>query len=112
MTRIRKPSAQTAAVLWALAGSDGWRYGCDLARETGLAAGSLYLILMRLGDRGQVEARWEPGGQPGRPARHMYRLTAAGLALAATAGPAPAPEPAKTRPGALVRLRPQLGGSQ
>jgi PadR family transcriptional regulator PadR len=106
MARPRKPSAQTAAVLQAMAADPaGWRYGYDLGRETGLAAGSLYPILMRLGDRGQLEARWEPSPQPGRPARHLYRLTTVGLALAATVGPAPA------RAVARVRVRPQLGGS-
>lgn len=81
----------------------GWRYGYDLGLETGLAAGSLYPILMRLGDRGQLEARWEPSSQPSRPARHLYRLTAAGLALAAAAAAA---APVRAVPGA--RLRPQL----
>src|SRR5271154_6534282 len=90
MARSRKPSAQTAAVLQALAADPAdWRYGYDLGRETGLAAGSLYPILMRLGDRGQLEARWEPSPVPGRPARHLYRLTSSGLAPAATARPGP-----------------------
>ncbi len=106
MTRSRKPSAQTAAVLAALAADPaGWRYGYDLGRETGLAAGSLYPILMRLGDRGQLEARWEPSPQPGRPARHLYRLTASGLALAAQTRPARA----RAMPGA--QRWPQLGGT-
>ena len=92
MTRSRKPSAQTAAVLRAFAAEpSSWRYGYDLVRETGLQAGSLYPILMRLADRGQLEARWERSQQPGIPARHLYRLTAAGQALAAEATrPAPA----------------------
>lgn len=63
----------------------GWRHGYDLGRDTGLKAGTLYPILMRLEDRGQLEARWEPSPQPGRPARHLYRLTRAGLAAAAQA---------------------------
>jgi PadR family transcriptional regulator, regulatory protein PadR len=91
VTRARKPSAQTAAVLRAFAAEpSSWRYGYDLVRETGLQAGSLYPILMRLADRGQLEARWEPSEQPGIPARHLYRLTAAGRALAAETRPAPA----------------------
>jgi PadR family transcriptional regulator, regulatory protein PadR len=101
MARPRKPSAQTVAVLQALAADPaGWRYGYDLGRDTGLAAGSLYPILIRLGDRGQLEARWEPSPQPGRPARHLYRLTPSGLALAATATLAAA------RAAAVVRVRP------
>ena len=108
MARPRKPSAQTAAVLQAMAADPaGWRYGYDLGRETGLAAGSLYPILMRLGDRGQLEARWEPSSQPGRPARHLYRLTPAGVALAATTSPATAPARAVAR----VRPWPQPGVS-
>jgi PadR family transcriptional regulator PadR len=100
VTRNRKPSRQTAAVLHALAADPaGWRYGYDLGRQTSLQAGSLYPILMRLADRGQLEARWEPDPPPGRPARHLYRLTAAGLALAAAAAPA-AP--------AVLRARPRL----
>jgi DNA-binding PadR family transcriptional regulator len=107
VTRSRRPSAQTAAVLDTLAADPaGWRYGYDLCRETGLAAGSLYPILMRLGERGQLEARWEPSPVPGRPARHLYRLTPAGLALAA----APRPEPARTV--SRARLRPQPGGAR
>jgi PadR family transcriptional regulator, regulatory protein PadR len=71
-----------------------WRYGYDLGRETG----SLYPILMRLGDRGQLDARWEPSPQPGRPARHLYRLTPSGLDLAATVNLAPARPAVRVRP--------------
>ena len=86
-------------MLYALAADPaGWRHGYDLGRQTGLKAGSLYPILMRLADRGLLEARWEPG-PPGRPARHLYRLTAAGLTAAAALAPA--------APGsAAVRARP------
>jgi DNA-binding PadR family transcriptional regulator len=55
------------------------RYGYDLARATGLASGTLYPILIRLEERGLLEARWEMG--EGRP-RHVYRLTPDGLAYA------------------------------
>lgn len=75
-----------------------WRHGYDLSRDTGLKAGTLYPILMRLEDRGQLEARWEDSPQPGRPARHLYRLTAAGLAVAAELGPEPAPAALRARP--------------
>jgi PadR family transcriptional regulator, regulatory protein PadR len=37
---------------------------------------------MRMTDQGLVEAEWHAPSQPGRPARHAYRLTAAGFALA------------------------------
>jgi DNA-binding PadR family transcriptional regulator len=54
----------------------------DLAKETGLLSGTLYPLLMRLSDQGFLDARWQESEQPGKPPRHMYRLTAAGLALA------------------------------
>ncbi len=79
-------SAQTLAVLAALAGQpSSWRHGYDLASETGLKSGTLYPILVRLADRGVVEARWEEDQPAGRPRRHLYRLTSEGLAAAAQA---------------------------
>ena len=59
-----------------------WRHGYDLMKETGLLSGTLYPLLMRMTDQGLVEAEWREPSQPGRPARHAYRLTAAGFALA------------------------------
>ena len=59
-----------------------WQHGYALAKQTGLKSGSLYPILMRLADRELVEARWQDEPQPGRPRRHLYRLTTAGLASA------------------------------
>jgi DNA-binding PadR family transcriptional regulator len=38
---------------------------------------------MRLADRGLLEARWDQDVLPGRPPRHLYRLTPEGLAVAA-----------------------------
>lgn len=76
-------SAQTLAVLAALTGEPcSWRHGYDLARETDLKSGTLYPILVRLADRGIVEAYWESGQPAGRPRRHLYRLTSGGLAVA------------------------------
>jgi len=86
----RRHSPQTVAVLGALAADPAaWRYGYELGREVGLKAGSLYPILMRLEDRGLLESAWEPEPAPGRPPRHLYRLTAAGgeAAVAALARP-------------------------
>ena len=83
MTRGRRPSSQTLAVLSALAAApDRWCYGYELAAEVGLASGSLYPILMRLSDRGLLESKWEEHPPHGRPPRHLYRLTAAGAAAA------------------------------
>ncbi|WP_077512346.1 PadR family transcriptional regulator [Sphingomonas sp. LM7] len=59
-----------------------WRHGYDLMKETGLSSGTLYPLLMRMTDQGLVEAEWHEPAQPGRPARHAYRLTAEGFALA------------------------------
>ena len=91
MTRSRAPSPQTRAVLEALAAQpQAWRYGYDLSKETGLKSGTLYPLLMRLSDQGLLEAEWRAPLQPGRPWRHAYRLTGAGLSVAnALARPSP-----------------------
>lgn len=83
---MRRPSRQTVAVLQALAADPAqWRYGYELGQEVGLKAGSLYPILMRLGDRGLLDGEWETGHPPGRPPRHLYRLTADGVRFATEA---------------------------
>jgi PadR family transcriptional regulator, regulatory protein PadR len=83
MSRSRAPSPQTRAVLDALmAEPQAWRYGYDLSKETGLKSGTLYPLLMRLSDQGLLEAEWRAPLQPGRPARHAYRLTGKGLSVA------------------------------
>ena len=98
MTRARRPSPQTVAVLQALAEDPGrWRYGYDLCAQLGIQAGSMYPILMRLADRGLLQTSWETEPVPGKPPRHLYRLTGAGRAYAcsaAAAAPALAPAPA------------------
>ena len=100
MTRERRPSAQTVAVLQALAEEPHrWRYGYDLCTQLGVQAGSMYPILMRLADRGLLETSWETERAPGRPPRHLYRLTGSGRALATELAAAPA---------AVVRRRPGL----
>ncbi len=82
MKRARKPSAQMVAVLFALAESGAQRsHGYDLCRELGLKAGTVYPILRRLDERGLVETQWEQDPPPGRPARHLYRLSGAGAEL-------------------------------
>jgi DNA-binding PadR family transcriptional regulator len=37
---------------------------------------------MRLSEQGLLEERWQQAERPGLPARHVYRLTASGVALA------------------------------
>jgi PadR family transcriptional regulator, regulatory protein PadR len=79
VTRRRTHSPQTVKVLRSLAAEPAtWRHGYDLCQEVGLKSGSLYPILIRLCDRGLVDSMWESPGA-GRPPRHLYRLTAAGL---------------------------------
>ena len=82
MRRRRRASPQTAAVLLALAEQGrGWSHGYDLCGQLGLKAGTMYPILMRLADRGQVETAWEQDPPRGRPPRHLYRLSPAGAEL-------------------------------
>jgi DNA-binding PadR family transcriptional regulator len=76
-------SRQTLAVLeQLLQGSEEWSYGYDLSRSTGLRSGTLYPILIRLTERGWLEARWAEPERAGRPPRHLYRLTAEGRSAA------------------------------
>ena len=96
----RRPSPQTAAVLAPLAREPAqWRYGYELAKEVGIEAGTLYPILMRLSDRGLLEAGWETDPPAGRPPRHLYRITGAGRRVAADVRAAAAAAPKR-------RLRP------
>jgi PadR family transcriptional regulator PadR len=100
MKRSRAPSPQAVRVLAALAAEPlRWRYGYDLGTEVSLKSGSLYPILVRLTDRGLLEATWEPG-PPGKPPRHLYRLIAAGLETAATLTAEPI-----SRPSAVPRRK-------
>jgi DNA-binding PadR family transcriptional regulator len=83
MITARKSSRQTSSLLVILVQQPRkWRYGYDLSKETGLKSGTLYPILMRLCDRGLLASKWEDSPQPGRPPRHMYRLTTPGIAFA------------------------------
>jgi PadR family transcriptional regulator, regulatory protein PadR len=98
-------SAQTLAVLADLAATPTqWRHGYGIARDTGLKSGTLYPALIRLADRGLVEARWEDEQPAGRPRRHLYRLTPEGLA-AATAALDKAPSARTSSAGAQGRRR-------
>jgi PadR family transcriptional regulator, regulatory protein PadR len=101
-------SAQTLSVLAALCQEPSqWQHGYALAKQTGLKSGTLYPILIRLADRGLMEARWQDEQPVGRPRRHLYRLSPEGLAtasaalaaMAASAGAAaPSPTPARLSP--------------
>lgn len=84
MPRPRFSSKQTVRLLTAfLQRPDTWRYGYELGRETALSSGTLYPLLLRLAEEGWLESRWIEPERPGRPARHAYRLTAAGRTHAA-----------------------------
>lgn len=83
MALSRKCSRQTVALLAALLKQPrSWQHGYALSKETGIKSGTLYPILIRLGDQGLLASRWKDAEQPGRPPRHVYRLTPTGLAFA------------------------------
>ncbi|HEY9127493.1 MAG TPA: helix-turn-helix transcriptional regulator [Acidobacteriaceae bacterium] len=73
---------QTLLVLDAfLVDTEAWRYGYELSQATGLKSGTLYPILMRMEERRLLETAWETN-EPGRPPRHIYRLTPEGMQFA------------------------------
>ncbi|HVC30488.1 MAG TPA: PadR family transcriptional regulator [Steroidobacteraceae bacterium] len=83
MPRAANTSPQTRSLLGALAADpQSWRHGYELSKLTGLKSGTLYPLLMRLEAQGMLASRWGAPLGPGRPPRHLYRLTRAGLALA------------------------------
>ena len=92
MRRQRRPSPQTAAVLLALAEQvSDWTHGYDLCGRLGLKAGTMYPILMRLADRGQVETAWEENPR------------AAGRLGTCTGSPPPAPSSSRQLRAAAAR---------
>jgi PadR family transcriptional regulator, regulatory protein PadR len=100
-------SAQTLSVLAVLAADPtAWLHGYLVAKQTGLASGTLYPILIRLANRPLIEARWEDEQPAGRPRRHLYRLTAGGLVAARTALAEAVP---KRQPAVRRRLATQGG---
>jgi PadR family transcriptional regulator, regulatory protein PadR len=83
MGRPPNASRQTRRLFLAFAAEPrAWRHGYELYKETGLSSGTLYPALIRLHEQGLLESRWEDSAGGGRPPRHVYRLTARGLALA------------------------------
>ena len=96
MPRRPNTSPQTRRVLEALLEPPEWHHGYDLAKRTGLKSGTLYPILIRLSEQGHLEHQWLEPEIPGRPARHTYRLTPSGHALAQTA---------RTRPQTTLKPR-------
>lgn len=83
MSRPPNSSAQTRVLLAHFADQpQAWQYGYELIKLTGLGSGTLYPTLARLADQGLLESDWKAPSQPGRPPRHAYRLTNAGIAFA------------------------------
>lgn len=80
MTRTRAPSKSTCLVLSEL--SKQALYGYALMKATNLKSGTLYPILIRLTERGFLEANWEAPKDPGRPPRQRYQLTIKGRSYA------------------------------
>ena len=75
LPRLSRPAL---LVLDALLAEAGWVHGYELTRSTGIQAGTLYPLLVRLADAGWLGAKWETRAEGGRPPRHLYRLTAEG----------------------------------
>jgi DNA-binding PadR family transcriptional regulator len=83
MTRIRRSSGQTLSLLQALMDKPRkWHHGYELSKATEILSGTLYPILMRLTERGLLDHKWMDTPEAGRPPRHVYRLTASGVAYA------------------------------
>ncbi len=99
MKRNRPPSRQTLSALEFLAQAPTqWRYGLEIARGTGLKSGSLYPLLQRCDERGLLESQWLEPSEPGRPPRHAYRITSAGLNALDSARTTNAPASFKENP--------------
>ena len=83
---MTRPPRHALTLLDHLAGEPGaWQHGYALMKATGLASGTLYPLLMRLADEGLVDSRWQDSDTRGRPPRHAYRITVAGLRRLAAA---------------------------
>jgi DNA-binding PadR family transcriptional regulator len=83
MSRQRRCSAQTLSLLAALIEQPrSWQHGYALSKQTGLKSGTLYPVLMRLEEQGLLESSWVESQLSGRPPRHVYRLSRAGVEFA------------------------------
>ncbi|WP_309571159.1 PadR family transcriptional regulator [Deinococcus sp.] len=101
MPRLPNSSPHTRAVLHSLLGTyPAPTYGYDLSKATELKSGTLYPILQRLHEQGYLDAQWEDSTHAGKPPRHIYRLTEAGLKLARERKDATGP--ARSLKGALT----------
>lgn len=87
MSKEPRITAETLKVLAAIGAGAGSASGTVIAKETRLASGTLYPILMRLERAGWVSSEWEVASPQdlGRPRRRFYRLTGKGAAYARSA---------------------------
>jgi PadR family transcriptional regulator PadR len=88
MSRSLRMTLATQAVLRVLLDDPATpRYGFDIARDAGLATGSLYPILARLEHASWVTSSWEDQASvsEGRPRRRYYSLTGEGEVSARSA---------------------------
>lgn len=105
MNRSRTLSPQALAVITVLADGSDWRHGYDITAQAGVKSGTLYPLLMRLEAQGLLEARWVESPQPGRPPRHVYRLTGAGRDWVASLAEPPPARRALARPLRAAKAR-------
>jgi PadR family transcriptional regulator, regulatory protein PadR len=88
MARKPNTSVQTRQLLSAMLRQPRtWQYGYEISKQTGLKSGTLYPLLMRLSDQGLLDSQWQDPERPGKPPRHVYKLTSSGLALARAMAP-------------------------
>ena len=99
MRRRRSLSSPGRAVLTALLESPEGAHGYDLSQRAGVKSGTLYPLLIRLEGEGWLQAEWRPAPEPGRPPRHVYRLTAEGCRQATGANAVQQTSPARLAPG-------------
>lgn len=105
MSRSRALSPQALAVVAVLAGTDDWCHGYDITSQAGVKSGTLYPLLMRLEAQGLLQARWVESALPGRPPRHVYRLTAAGREWVDSQAEALAAQPRLPRSPRAAKVR-------
>ena len=70
-----------AVTLALMADANGWHWGYDLSKRSGIRSGVMYPILRRMQEEGWLDDGWEDQAEAGRakrPPRRYYELTAEG----------------------------------